>query len=764
MKGKRMKKWSIYALALFLPACASEEVPEPDRHPARDSGELTIRISFPENRSTTRALSASDEKKITSLRVFIFSDAGSPGISRDDKFVEMIDATTILEGTDTDREVTVTVKKPSGGDPDQRFVLVANMHNDLNINLSSLVENVSTEGDLINLLRFSTTAKWGAAPAEGDQTKYIPMWGTSGFYDQSGFETASPISVNMTRALAGIEIGIDINNPAAGDPALGFGHIFVVDSVYVCNVNDSAYIAPAAWKDNISSKKADVGYKFPANGLMLERSIYVSPTDSLIIASGDTTHLPPFLILKAQYYGGDSYYYRIDFTKDNSYTPLLRDNKYIVNITGIRTTGYKTFNQARNAPVLPLNPNLILDGADPATRNINDIVYLDQYWLGCRSTDVRIDCMAKNALMGVATSYPGGWTARVTSSSPDFLDDSRLVCADNDLLIKPVNGINATGTILRATIELSAGTLKQHVNVTQSPGSNTYIAQVGINSCAFPVESANIDGIDRASSITSVSVLRSTGVSNPDITYTGSLVSVSNLLSTGVISVAAFDVNNEHVWTWTVWVVDNVNFESQTNQRHYNGYTFMDRNLGEGSYFDVGGVYRGLYYQWGRKDPVDFMGNAANTTAAIDEIEVLKRPSTFYNSPTYPYDWMGAGQKNNLWTTIKGEKAPYDPCPFGWRVPPAENNEASPWDGFINGSNGISLSPGGITISYQTTDDDQAAVVWGASARGTDAYAYYLPNHNNGTLGEHRKVNRASACQIRCVRDVKYPGGSLIVK
>jgi hypothetical protein len=139
-------------------------------------------------------------------------------------------------------------------------------------------------------------------------------------------------------------------------------------------------------------------------------------------------------------------------------------------------------------------------------------------------------------------------------------------------------------------------------------------------------------------------------------------------------------------------------------------------------------------------------------TAATDSAR------TFLLSDTHPYDWMTAGQNNNLWSTIEDEKGPYDPCPFGWRVPPAPTPEASPWHGFANGANSMSLPAAG-GISGETGDPigTPRALVWGASARGTDAYLY------DATGKTHTQAHRTDAYPIRCIRDVRYPGGSLIV-
>ncbi|MDR1356495.1 MAG: hypothetical protein LBJ58_02365, partial [Tannerellaceae bacterium] len=394
--------------------------------------------------------------------------------------------------------------------------------------------------------------------------------------------------------------------------------------------------------------------------------------------------------------------------------------------------------------VLPLNPNLIIDGTDPATKTINDIIYLDNYWLGCQSTDVRMDWNCKDAEIPVATSYPGGWTAKFVGATPAGYQCISYPATNKVIIIAPDNN---TGTTRRATIELSAGTLKQYIHLTQSPGSNTYVVQKG-GLVIIPKSSANMDGVDRAIDMVSANwrFINSTQTTNA-INGQGTFDFVAPNQE-GVLIVEARSAAGA-VYTWTVWVVENaVDFESPSYWRHHNGYTFMDRDLGNS-----------IRYQWGRKDP-DVVADRHISPAPqnMDEQGVAAILYTFITGDTFPYDWMTAGQKNNLWTTIDGEKAPYDPCPFGWRVPPAENNEASPLNGFTNGKNGMTIPNTGGLSGTDGVTAIPGSLIWGASARGADAYLY------DAAAGSHKSAHRTDAYPVRCIRDVKYPGGSLVAK
>jgi uncharacterized protein (TIGR02145 family) len=144
----------------------------------------------------------------------------------------------------------------------------------------------------------------------------------------------------------------------------------------------------------------------------------------------------------------------------------------------------------------------------------------------------------------------------------------------------------------------------------------------------------------------------------------------------------------------------------------------MDRNLGatEAANSLAG---RGLFYQWGRKDPFPggmegiagyaalnkFYGINEPGTAGRDSIlvnntsadeagindgilESIRKPTTFFAVVVWGiYDWLPA-RKNDLWNATGNKKTIYDPCPKGWRVPIRLNNnntlddDFSPWKGY----------------------------------------------------------------------------------
>jgi len=184
-------------------------------------------------------------------------------------------------------------------------------------------------------------------------------------------------------------------------------------------------------------------------------------------------------------------------------------------------------------------------------------------------------------------------------------------------------------------------------------------------------------------------------------------VEASNQTGNAVI---ALSIGGEIRWSWHIWVTDYDPDNPVSPDAVYtfrNGTTkgdfiFMDRNLGAGA--TRGTECIGPHYQWGRKDPIPpytyfpsgshpIYGKLALSFTPVSGTNNLalsiKNPVAFiYNLNDSSYrDWYTDSdsssdpnretQNDILWDEF-GKKAPFDPCPEGWRVPPYKNAEG-PW-------------------------------------------------------------------------------------
>ncbi len=178
--------------------------------------------------------------------------------------------------------------------------------------------------------------------------------------------------------------------------------------------------------------------------------------------------------------------------------------------------------------------------------------------------------------------------------------------------------------------------------------------------------------------------------------------------------IGLFDSRGNCIWSWHIWSVDYD--PAAAAQTYKSGAVFMDRNLGALTTDYMQPASRGLYYQWGRKDPFLYPATCQDAFKRADAVyaagfeyaESKPRDSetgspydvmtlewatahpTIYMHDVFFEDWEeGASSADwlcdhhpNLWgnvTTGKnnisriGHKSIYDPCPAGWKVPGAED-------------------------------------------------------------------------------------------
>jgi hypothetical protein len=786
-----MKTWSTYIiLAAFILAGCSDEIPDspviPPVIPDED-GTVALTIQFPNSGvPSTYAVTADEENKIYNLHIlsFIHNSSSSSSIL-DDKLAYCIevDATSILDSTTTNIKKAINVKIKNMIER-QRLVLVANVPS------SVILSTVCAEGrkmsEIINDLRFSGVA-WRTDPIT---TASFPMFGqmtdSIRFHSQSA-EIKHKITFYMIRAVAKVNVGVDMYG--TGDPALGFGEIFKIQKVYVYNASESGYIAPhddylkhvpandppdnrvdtVLDKVNLitGGSRATFDVAFPSSGNILERSIYIPESGVLNVSENYT---PAFLVVEATYDGG-TYWYRIDFTQGNSYVPVLRNHNYVFNITGVRAPGYTSPDAAANAPVSQFSALVLNDTRDIG---LKEVVYTDDYYLAVSSTYIEVNEEVQDVWIDVKSTFTGGaWSTIGKTWVGDIATRTPGVGVLDSFILH--TGANTTGAPIINSVVVKSGMLTTpKITIVQRPGANSYITKPGIaasdKQVTIYVKSADKDVLLPPRSIsytyttdpaqyTPVTLWHTSGIDPTSITYSainagsfdvkaegeGSFVVGMRSIATGKI-----------LYSWHIWVT-NDNLNDSTKYKSNNGFIFMDRNLGATSSTDYG-----LYYQWGRKDP---FVPGSTPAFGVDTIKpyinyldsAIQHPDRFYAVPyTSPFDWIGTGGHNNMWTTMDGEKGPYDPCPFGWRVPEVKDGgSGSPWHNFTGITvNGVTYPSAGYLDAFSGERSDAGISgggdggVWGATAYAQQAYIYKF---NTGTTSSFR----AYGYPVRCVKDTR---------
>jgi hypothetical protein len=809
-----MKKGYIYyLLAMFMAACSTEEIPGGGNGdpPTKSSSEVLIRLVFPASGSpSTRAITDTEEHKINTIDLLVFTDNSDNDLLNDKyAYKRSISSTEISNQGGSEKTISVTLENISG--TGQRILLLANLPNDLRTgvidNLNEGNVGITTEKQIIDSLHFAYTS---AEPMSASHSGF-PMFGQMVKYEQidaSNTPTNNTIEIDMIRAVARIDVKVD-----ASAANYGTSPGFTVSEVYLCNVSDSVFVAPhdeyisvkddgntAIGKVNVPQDKhrteTAIEYDFPplASGKELLRSIYVPETDSLIVTP-DTK--PAFLVIKATYNGDVENYYRVDFTKDATYVPLLRNHQYIINILGIKTEGYATLAAAMLAPPNTINLSVSIEGTNS---DINDITtYSDQYLLGLSVNEVIFD-WEKNPIGGSSLLY---YPARVYST---FNGNEWSVVSTTGEFAAAKNGTdelritasneNFTGIERTGTVTLQAGLITKTITVRQTGGANSIVVKhngtesktVNIPLSFLAAARPGIFGgktiadfkdslVWKETALGAVTTTLESGrygheldegyitVTLPSSSgYSNAVVALAWINKGGPGIVGGIDPY-ELVWSWHIWVMPSTDAGYSSGGDVNNDFhnpnlpILMKRVLGKGA-----AASSGLYYQWGRKDP--FFSNltdvsslitptifhATDTVGSNNINNAIIHPTTFYKSGgegnTLYSDWTGdSGHSDGLWSSSStpGTKTFYDPCPEGWRVPPQSE------DLWFNGANIIHAEYSNGFIADDATLTGGEGYLWTATPSGNQSYFTKI----DGAITHTGTEDRASALSVRCVKDLK---------
>jgi uncharacterized protein (TIGR02145 family) len=256
-------------------------------------------------------------------------------------------------------------------------------------------------------------------------------------------------------------------------------------------------------------------------------------------------------------------------------------------------------------------------------------------------------------------------------------------------------------------------------------------------------------------------------------------------------------VNNVIYWSFHLWVTEYNPYEPAGQKFHNTGSLkniFMDRNLGAlKNEYDAAGEVRGLFYQFGRKDPFprtsgwsdtpfEWYNASGNNIGSITTgtfptaISLPNRPlaaiPASLNSPKTFYtnaSWSLSAENDSLWDTRGGNKSAFDPCPEGWRVPVQRGGGASdsPWyshsltsgsGGYTNGryDDALGYYPFSGRISSAGTMQSSGidGYFW-TSYRGNDSQGVGLFINGSTSIVDNL-IGKNLGISVRCVVDTNY--------
>lgn len=288
---------------------------------------------------------------------------------------------------------------------------------------------------------------------------------------------------------------------------------------------------------------------------------------------------------------------------------------------------------------------------------------------------------------------------------------------------------------------------------------------------------------------------------------------VDTRMPAGNAVVAAYGEGGKIIWNWHLWLTGS---DIETTAIKTSVGDFMDRNLG--AYHNGDGstngddIHRsyGVYYQWGRKEPMtrslDYSFSENNDEYVYDNLDNYIRwkyydaedgagsydyatanPLAFIlGSKSNDYDWLYTSHDESLWSADK--KTINDPCPRGWRVPAGDVYTAFDIDveedmaqlGEVKGMYGWHLvdrvtgvrmfMPGagrrsfenGVLTNVNNYGDDHNPLpwigyYWTAGVDGNKSTSLFFDLNTtravNNNYEPQKPMYRANGMQMRCVRE-----------
>lgn len=159
------------------------------------------------------------------------------------------------------------------------------------------------------------------------------------------------------------------------------------------------------------------------------------------------------------------------------------------------------------------------------------------------------------------------------------------------------------------------------------------------------------------------------------------VVSIAEPFHSGNALIAARDANDEIIWSWHLWLPETPVVTVADPEKTFWATEVLDRNVGalivqpETTGEDPTYAAYGLFFGWGRKDPMTGPFAVAGTEMAEVTRDVLTIAESIANPTEIP-----TGKSENYWNETEdvwstlwdkgdGEKTIYDPCPPGYKIP-----------------------------------------------------------------------------------------------
>ena len=341
----KLRKAAALCAALFLCACNYERIPDVEE------GELmTVTLSAgpaagEQNPTTKAGLTDTQENSIHDLYILAFQ-ADETGA-----FLLKYYATGRPVSGGGGGQYSFSLRRSVTGAADTKLLLVANLNPYPLVNIGMTYEGVQaalTSGEL-------------AAPAFAEHG--IPMFGFAGNSPDKALEITegmSPLSANLLRAVARVDVGVGAYKEESGEWDKG-GVNFDLQKIYVFKPQNKYTLIPVLSNlgydvndipsvtapSQVGDQSADIEYTI-TNNTSCKAEIYLPEVTLKGGTVYDTNHENRMALVIGGKYLGKLNYYRIDFTTEKynaANVPLhdvLRNHIYRYSITNVSQSGYAT--------------------------------------------------------------------------------------------------------------------------------------------------------------------------------------------------------------------------------------------------------------------------------------------------------------------------------------------------------------------------------------------------------------------------------------
>ena len=316
--------------------------------------------------------------------------------------------------------------------------------------------------------------------------------------------------------------------------------------------------------------------------------------------------------------------------------------------------------------------------------------------------------------------------------------------------------------------------------------ANSYIVTAA---GAYKIPAVKGVSADKVGTVASAALLWETYNSEAEVTANSVIEAVASdadyiyfktpeTLKPGNALIAAKDGDGVILWSWHIWIPATA--IADVSEPTFYSAPLMDRNLGAlEAVADAAAkpdmCTFGLYYQWGRKDPMftknwtrsatldmAYSGNSDAGVSVTTE-ESLKTPTTYYYSQVDGnYNW-NSSEVTTLWDDGTSPKTIYDPCPAGYRVPKYDAEYAM-WkynvaDGWTSDKDNGWFKYGALTFPYAGYASSSSlsysgirSVIWSATYKdGERGWGIYIRSDKDPIYNYH-SYYKPYLASVRCAK------------